>query len=180
MKRATISLCTAGVLWAGPAAMAQTCITDIHVGNFDTDTPTEMWGGGATIAGIPLRLPEAFQCVGSQRQCPRFVVRFAPDMIKEFAIVVANAQQTVGIGAGQMSRVDACQLAVGKAQLPTAGTVAASDAFFPFRDGLDLLAEAGVRAIVQPGGSKRDDEVIAVADKAGVPMVFTGARHFRH
>ncbi len=104
------------------------------------------------------------------------VVRY----VKSNAIVVANADQTVGIGAGQMSRVDSCRLAVEKAQLPVTGTVAASDAFFPFRDGPDVLIRAGVTAIVQPGGSKRDDEVIAAADEAGVAMVLTGMRHFRH
>jgi phosphoribosylaminoimidazolecarboxamide formyltransferase / IMP cyclohydrolase len=100
--------------------------------------------------------------------------------VKSNAIVVANADQTVGVGAGQMSRVDSCRLAVEKAQLPVAGTVAASDAFFPFPDGVDVLIKAGVTAIVQPGGSKRDDEAIAAADEAGVAMVFTGVRHFRH
>lgn len=100
--------------------------------------------------------------------------------VKSNAIVVANADQTVGVGAGQMSRVDSCRLAVEKAQLPVAGTVAASDAFFPFRDGLDVLIQAGVTAVVQPGGSKRDDEAIAAADEAGVAMLFTGVRHFRH
>lgn len=100
--------------------------------------------------------------------------------VKSNAIVVANAQQTVGIGAGQMSRVDACHLATRKAQLPLAGTVAASDAFFPFRDGLEALAEAGIRAVVQPGGSKRDDEVIEAANAEDVAMMMTGRRHFRH
>ncbi|HKI04149.1 MAG TPA: bifunctional phosphoribosylaminoimidazolecarboxamide formyltransferase/IMP cyclohydrolase [Thermoanaerobaculia bacterium] len=100
--------------------------------------------------------------------------------VKSNAIVVANGDQTVGVGAGQMSRVDSCRLAVEKAQLPVAGCVAASDAFFPFRDGLDVLIQAGITAVVQPGGSKRDDEVIAAADEAGMAMVFTGARHFRH
>ncbi|HWN41227.1 MAG TPA: bifunctional phosphoribosylaminoimidazolecarboxamide formyltransferase/IMP cyclohydrolase [Thermoanaerobaculia bacterium] len=100
--------------------------------------------------------------------------------VKSNAIVVANGDQTVGIGAGQMSRVDSCRLAVEKAQLPVRGAVAASDAFFPFRDGLDVLAGAGVTAVVQPGGSKRDDEVIAAADEHGIAMLFTGTRHFRH
>ena len=100
--------------------------------------------------------------------------------VKSNAIVIANGDQTVGIGAGQMSRVDSCRLAIGKAQLPLAGTAAASDAFFPFRDGLDVLAEAGVTAVVQPGGSKRDDEVIAAADEHGIAMLLTGVRHFRH
>jgi phosphoribosylaminoimidazolecarboxamide formyltransferase / IMP cyclohydrolase len=104
------------------------------------------------------------------------VVRY----VKSNAIVVANGDQTVGVGAGQMSRVDSCRLAVEKAQLPVAGCVAASDAFFPFRDGLDVLAGAGVTAVIQPGGSKRDDEVIAAADEAGMAMLFTGVRHFRH
>jgi phosphoribosylaminoimidazolecarboxamide formyltransferase/IMP cyclohydrolase len=89
----------------------------------------------------------------------------------------------VGIGAGQMSRVDSCRLAVEKARehgLTVAGSAAASDAFFPFRDGLDALAKAGVTAVVQPGGSKRDDEVVAAADEQGIAMLLTGRRHFRH
>lgn len=100
--------------------------------------------------------------------------------VKSNAIVLTNQSQSVGIGAGQMSRVDAAKVAIMKSILPTAGTYAASDAFFPFRDGLDLLADAGIRAIIQPGGSVRDAEVIAAADERGVAMVFTGERHFRH
>ena len=100
--------------------------------------------------------------------------------VKSNAIVVAGADATIGIGAGQMSRVDSCRLALEKARTEVAGAVAASDAFFPFRDGLDLLAEAGVRAVVQPGGSKRDDEVVAAADEHGMAMLLTGVRHFRH
>ncbi|MGH9465029.1 MAG: bifunctional phosphoribosylaminoimidazolecarboxamide formyltransferase/IMP cyclohydrolase, partial [Thermoanaerobaculia bacterium] len=100
--------------------------------------------------------------------------------VRSNAIVIADRDQTVGIGAGQMSRVDACRLAVAKAQLPLAGTAAASDAFFPFRDGLDVLAEAGITAVAQPGGSKRDAEVIAAADERGLAMLLTGRRHFRH
>ena len=100
--------------------------------------------------------------------------------VKSNAIVLTNEVQTVGVGAGQMSRVDSCHLAVQKAQLDIRGSVAASDAFFPFRDGLDVLARAGVTAVVQPGGSKRDDEVIAAADEHGIAMLFTGHRHFKH
>jgi phosphoribosylaminoimidazolecarboxamide formyltransferase/IMP cyclohydrolase len=100
--------------------------------------------------------------------------------VKSNAIVIAGGDQTVGIGAGQMSRVDSCRIAIQKAQLPVAGTVAASDAFFPFRDGLDVLAAAGVTAVVQPGGSKRDGEVFAAADEHGMAMLLTGTRHFRH
>lgn len=100
--------------------------------------------------------------------------------VKSNAIVIADGDGTVGIGAGQMSRVDSCRIAIDKALLPVEGAVAASDAFFPFRDGLDALAEAGVTAVVQPGGSKRDPEVVAAADEHGLAMLFTGVRHFRH
>jgi phosphoribosylaminoimidazolecarboxamide formyltransferase/IMP cyclohydrolase len=104
--------------------------------------------------------------------------------VKSNAIVYARCDaghgQTVGIGAGQMSRVDAAKFGAMKAVLPLAGTVAASDAFFPFSDGLETVAEAGATAVIQPGGSVRDAEVIAAADRLGVAMVFTGIRHFRH
>jgi phosphoribosylaminoimidazolecarboxamide formyltransferase/IMP cyclohydrolase len=100
--------------------------------------------------------------------------------VKSNAIVITSEAQSIGIGAGQMSRVDAAKLAVTKATRPTAGAYAASDAFFPFRDGLDILAGAGVRAVIQPGGSVRDAEVIAAANERGVAMVLTGERHFRH
>jgi phosphoribosylaminoimidazolecarboxamide formyltransferase/IMP cyclohydrolase len=95
--------------------------------------------------------------------------------------VLAREGATVGIGAGQMSRVDSVRLAVEKAQVPDLrGAVLASDAFFPFADGPELAIEAGVTAIVQPGGSKRDSEVVAAAEAAGVAMVLTARRHFRH
>jgi phosphoribosylaminoimidazolecarboxamide formyltransferase/IMP cyclohydrolase len=100
--------------------------------------------------------------------------------VKSNAIVLTTESQSVGIGAGQMSRVDAAKVAILKSILPVAGSVAASDAFFPFRDGLDLLADAGIRAVIQPGGSVRDDEVIAAANERGMAMVFTGERHFKH
>ncbi|MFN7953092.1 MAG: bifunctional phosphoribosylaminoimidazolecarboxamide formyltransferase/IMP cyclohydrolase [bacterium] len=100
--------------------------------------------------------------------------------VKSNAIVYANANQTVGIGAGQMSRVDSSRIAVSKARLPLVGTVLASDAFFPFRDGVDAAAKAGATAVIQPGGSVRDEEVIAAANEHGMAMVFTGMRHFKH
>lgn len=103
--------------------------------------------------------------------------------VKSNAIVYVRDGQTMGIGAGQMSRVFSAQIAALKAReegLDLTGSVLASDAFFPFRDGVDAAAEAGVRAIIQPGGSKRDDEVIAAANANGMAMVFTGIRHFRH
>jgi phosphoribosylaminoimidazolecarboxamide formyltransferase/IMP cyclohydrolase len=104
--------------------------------------------------------------------------------------VFAKDGATVGIGAGQPSRVDSAKIAVAKAAemasaaglavSPVRGSVMASDAFFPFADGLEAGIEAGITAVIQPGGSRRDDEVIAAADKAGISMVFTGVRHFRH
>ena len=100
--------------------------------------------------------------------------------VKSNAVVFARADRLAAIGAGQMSRVDAVRVAAMKAEAGLTGTVAASDAFFPFRDGLDAIAAAGATAVVQPGGSVRDEEVIAAADDHGLAMVFTGRRHFRH
>jgi phosphoribosylaminoimidazolecarboxamide formyltransferase/IMP cyclohydrolase len=100
--------------------------------------------------------------------------------VKSNAIVYARDGQTLGVGAGQMSRVDSARFGAMKAALPLKGCVAASDAFFPFADGLEAIVEAGATAIIQPGGSVRDEEVIAAADKLGIAMVFTGVRHFRH
>jgi phosphoribosylaminoimidazolecarboxamide formyltransferase/IMP cyclohydrolase len=100
--------------------------------------------------------------------------------VKSNAIVYAKDGQTLGVGAGQMSRVDAAKFGAMKAVLPLKGCVAASDAFFPFADGLEAVAAAGAAAVIQPGGSVRDEEVIAAADKLGLAMVFTGIRHFKH
>ena len=103
--------------------------------------------------------------------------------VKSNAIVYADCERTLGIGAGQMSRVDSSKIAVWKAQdagLPLAGSVVCSDAFFPFADGLIAAADAGAVAAIQPGGSVRDEEVIAAADARNVAMVFTGKRHFKH
>jgi len=103
--------------------------------------------------------------------------------VKSNAIVFAGGAMTLGVGAGQMSRVDSARIAAIKAEnagLSLRASVVASDAFFPFRDGVDTVAQAGAKAIVQPGGSVRDDEVIAAADEHGLAMVFTGVRHFRH
>jgi phosphoribosylaminoimidazolecarboxamide formyltransferase/IMP cyclohydrolase len=112
----------------------------------------------------------------------RFAWRVAKHA-KSNAIVLSTADQVVGVGAGQMNRVDSARIAVMRARelgLATRGAVCASDAFFPFRDGLDVVAQAGVTAVIQPGGSLRDAEVIAAADEQGLAMVFTGLRHFRH
>ncbi|TXN00147.1 bifunctional phosphoribosylaminoimidazolecarboxamide formyltransferase/IMP cyclohydrolase, partial [Methylobacterium sp. WL103] len=119
----------------------------------------------------------------------RFAYRVAKH-VKSNAIVYAKDGATVGIGAGQMSRVDSSRIAawkaaegaqrLGRAESLAVGAVVASDAFFPFADGLMAAAEAGATAVIQPGGSMRDDDVIRAADEAGLAMVFTGVRHFRH
>jgi len=103
--------------------------------------------------------------------------------VKSNAIVYANDGRTIGVGAGQMSRVVSAKIASLKAEeagLPVPGAAMASDAFFPFRDGIDAAAAAGIACVIQPGGSLRDAEVIAAADEHGIAMVFTGRRHFRH
>ena len=130
-----------------------------------------------TLQTVSKRAPTA-----AEREALRFAWRVAKHA-KSNAIVLATAGQVIGVGAGQMNRVDSARLAVMRAQelgLETAATVCASDAFFPFRDGLDVVARAGVTAVIQPGGSLRDEEVIAAADEHGLAMVFTGIRHFRH
>jgi phosphoribosylaminoimidazolecarboxamide formyltransferase / IMP cyclohydrolase len=103
--------------------------------------------------------------------------------VKSNAIVFCKDSMTMGVGAGQMSRLDSARIAsikAGHAGLSLHDTVVASDAFFPFRDGLDVVADAGATAVIQPGGSVRDDELIAAANERGLAMVFTGVRHFRH
>ena len=143
---------------------------------------------GGFLAQVPDGFPDdasAWTCPTRRHPSPeeRRALAFAWSVArytKSNAIVIASGDQTIGIGAGQMSRVDSCRLAVGKARLPVGGAVAASDAFFPFRDGLDVLADAGVTAVVHPGGSKRDDEVTAAADERGIALLLTGRRHFRH
>ena len=146
--------------------------------------------GGMLVQDADGTSPEGNWTVPTSREpteAEMRALRFAWSVVKHVksnAIVYARTDgghgQTVGIGAGQMSRVDAARFGAMKAVLPMAGTVAASDAFFPFADGLEVVAQAGATAVIQPGGSVRDGEVIAVADRLGVAMVFTGTRHFRH
>ena len=100
--------------------------------------------------------------------------------VKSNAVLYAKNGQSLGVGAGQMSRVDAAKVGAMKAILPLAGCVVASDAFFPFPDGLEEVARAGAVAVIQPGGSVKDPDVISAANRLGVAMVFTGVRHFRH
>lgn len=110
-------------------------------------------------------------------------LRFAWKVVKHVksnAIVIARDNETIGIGAGQMSRVDSVKIAVMKAKKELKGAVLASDAFFPFRDNIDEAAKAGIKAVIQPGGSVKDEEVIAAANERGIAMVFTGVRHFKH
>ena len=143
----------------------------------DPDRVTEArepWPQGDMPKVVTKRAPTAEEWIAL-----RFAWRVCAH-VKSNAVIFTGADRTRAIGAGQMSRVDAVKVAVMKAAGSLAGTVAASDAFFPFRDGLDAIAEAGATAIVQPGGSVRDAEVIAAADERGLAMVFTGRRHFRH
>jgi phosphoribosylaminoimidazolecarboxamide formyltransferase/IMP cyclohydrolase len=126
-----------------------------------------------------LRVATKRQPTTEEWQALRFAWRVCAH-VKSNAVIFTGADRTLAIGAGQMSRVDAVKVAVMKASGNLKGSVAASDAFFPFRDGLDAIADAGAVAVVQPGGSVRDAEVIAAADERGLAMVFTGRRHFRH
>jgi len=131
-------------------------------------------GEGATLRVVTRRAPTA-----EEWKALRFAWRVCAH-VKSNTVIFTGADRTLAVGAGQMSRVDAVNVAVAKAGASLVGSVAASDAFFPFRDGLDALAAAGATAVVQPGGSVRDKEVIAAADEHGLAMVFTGRRHFRH
>lgn len=147
--------------------------------------------GGGLLAQTPDAFkitPESLKTVTLKAPTPEqindllFAWRVAK-FVKSNAIVFCGGGMTLGVGAGQMSRVDSTRIAsikAGNAGLALAGSVAASDAFFPFRDGLDVVAAAGATAVIQPGGSMRDEEVIAAANEHGLAMVFTGVRHFRH
>jgi phosphoribosylaminoimidazolecarboxamide formyltransferase/IMP cyclohydrolase len=119
------------------------------------------------------------QPTGEEKRALLFAWKVAKH-VKSNAILYARDGQTVGVGAGQMSRVDSCKIGAMKAVLPLQGTVAASDAFFPFPDGIEEIARVGATAVIQPGGSVRDREVIEAADRLGLAMIFTGVRHFRH
>ncbi len=162
----------------------QVPLLDSYVpGGFDFKRVT----GGLLLQGRDLGMIHALDCrvvtertpTASEYEALDFAWRVCKH-VKSNAIVFCNRDQTVGIGAGQMSRVDSSKIAVQKALLPTQGTVLASDAFFPFRDGVDAAAEAGVTAIIQTGGSVRDEEVIKAANEHGIAMIFTTMRHFRH
>lgn len=132
-----------------------------------------------SLAGAELRCVTKRQPTAEEMAALHFAWKVAKH-VKSNAIVLARGTELVGVGAGQMSRVDSVALAVRKAQKELRGAVMASDAFFPFADGVEEAARAGIRAVIQPGGSVRDDEVIAAADAHDIAMVFTGMRHFKH
>jgi len=168
---------------------------NIRVLEIPLEEGVNTWDLKRVGGGLLLQSPDAaataaadLRCVTRRQPSPTeladllFAWRVAK-FVKSNAIVYCGDGRTLGVGAGQMSRVDSARIAAVKAAnagLSLVGSVVASDAFFPFRDGLDVLAQAGARAVVQPGGSMRDDEVIAAADEHGLAMVFTGIRHFRH
>ena len=152
--------------------------------------PRRQWrsiAGGALVQDVDrarltpenLRIVTERQPTPAQMQAMLFAWK-AVKHVKSNAVILVRGTQTVGIGSGQMSRVDASRMALMKARSATKGCVAASDAFFPFRDGLDFIAEAGVEAVIQPGGSVRDKEAIAAANEHGIVMAFSGMRAFRH
>jgi phosphoribosylaminoimidazolecarboxamide formyltransferase/IMP cyclohydrolase len=134
------------------------------------------------VAPADLRVVTKVQPTPQQMQDLMFAWKVAK-FVKSNAIVFCADGMTMGVGAGQMSRIDSARIAsikAGNAKLSLHGTAVASDAFFPFRDGLDVVCDAGATCVIQPGGSMRDDEVIAAADERGIAMVLTGTRHFRH
>ena len=152
----------------------------------ETDWVVEAQGAWTSDVPDGLRVVTKRQPSAEEWAALRFAWRICAH-VKSNTVIFTDAARTLAIGAGQMSRVDAVRTAVMKAAdrakdsaRPLAGSVAASDAYFPFRDGLDSVAAAGATAVVQPGGSVRDPEVIAAADEHGLAMVFTGRRHFRH
>jgi phosphoribosylaminoimidazolecarboxamide formyltransferase/IMP cyclohydrolase len=146
--------------------------------------------GGMLVQTRDLETSRVADCKVASKRAPSDEETRALDLawkvskhVKSNAIVLATADRVVGVGAGQMSRVDSARIAVARARehgLDTKGSVVASDAFFPFRDGLDVCAQAGATAVIQPGGSVRDGDIVAAADEHDMAMVMTGVRHFRH
>ncbi len=159
----------------------------MEIGSTEPGVPLKSISGGflmqsedCTEDGKPNReVVTKRQPTGSESTALRFAWKVVKH-VKSNAILYASAGQTIGVGAGQMSRVDAARIGASKAVLPLKGCVAASDAFFPFPDGLEEIASHGATAVIQPGGSKNDDKVIQAADHLNLAMIFTGMRHFRH
>ncbi len=172
------------------AAKANLRVLEVPVAHAAMKFDLKRIGGGVLVQGPDARNVQAGELKVVTKKAPSeaelrdllFAWRVAK-FVKSNAIVFCKDHGTLGIGAGQMSRVDSARIASIKARnagLELAGSCAASDAFFPFRDGLDVVIDAGATAVIQPGGSVRDDEVIGAADERGIAMVFTGVRHFRH
>jgi phosphoribosylaminoimidazolecarboxamide formyltransferase / IMP cyclohydrolase len=172
------------------AAKQNVRVLTVPMGDANNDFDFKRVGGGllvqtpdtAAVASEQFRVVTQRAPSTSERADLAFAWRVA-QYVKSNAIVFARDAATVGVGAGQMSRIDSARIAAIKAKeagLTLAGSAVASDAFFPFRDGLDVVVNAGARCVIQPGGSVRDPEVIAAADEHGIAMVFTGVRHFRH
>jgi phosphoribosylaminoimidazolecarboxamide formyltransferase/IMP cyclohydrolase len=171
-------------------AKANVRVLEVPAGEGANEFDFKRVGGGVLVQGPDARNVTASELRVVTRRAPTeaqladllFAWRMAK-FVKSNAIVFCGGGRTLGVGAGQMSRIDSARIASIKAEnakLSLAGSVVASDAFFPFRDGLDVVVDAGATAVIQPGGSVRDDEVIAAADERGIAMVFTGIRHFRH
>lgn len=172
------------------AAKQNVRLLEVPSGEGENDFDFKRVGGGLLVQTPDLRrvMPSELKVVtqrqpnASERDDLMFAWRVAK-FVKSNTIVFAHDGMTLGVGAGQMSRIDSARIASIKAKeadLSLAGSAAASDAFFPFRDGLDVVIDAGATCVIQPGGSMRDDEVIAAANERGIAMVFTGVRHFRH
>ncbi|MCA3184180.1 MAG: bifunctional phosphoribosylaminoimidazolecarboxamide formyltransferase/IMP cyclohydrolase, partial [Cupriavidus sp.] len=172
------------------AAKQNVRLLEIPLGKGVNQYDLKRVGGGLLVQGPDARnvQPSELRVVTRRHPTPKemddlmFAWRVAK-FVKSNAIVFCGNGMTLGVGAGQMSRVDSARIASIKAQnagLSLAGSAVASDAFFPFRDGLDVVVDAGATVVIQPGGSMRDDEVIAAADERGIAMVLTGTRHFRH
>jgi phosphoribosylaminoimidazolecarboxamide formyltransferase/IMP cyclohydrolase len=164
------------VMPTGPEIVAGSGDWDVRpiAGGWLVQTPDTEPADPATWQVVTSRHPDA-------RELDDLVFAWhAVRHVKSNAIVLARDRALTGVGSGQPNRVESVRIAVSKAGERAAGSVLASDAFFPFPDGLEAASAAGVTAVIQPGGSVRDDEVIAAADRAGVAMVFTGTRHFRH
>ncbi len=177
---------------ASEAVAAKKNVRLLECGDWDSELVHRLdfkrVNGGLLIQDADLRLTESLRTVSARAPSEQeladllFAWRVAK-FVKSNAIVYGRDGMTIGVGAGQMSRINSARIAAIKAEhagLAVAGAVMASDAFFPFRDGIDQAAEVGIRAVIQPGGSMRDEEVIAAANEHGMAMVFTGMRHFRH
>ena len=172
------------------AAKQNVRLLEITLGKAINDFDFKRVGGGLlvqspdakTITQDALRVVSKLQPTSQQMSDMLFAWRVAK-YVKSNAIVFCGNGMTLGVGAGQMSRIDSARIASIKAQnanLSLLGSAVASDAFFPFRDGLDVVVDAGATCVIQPGGSMRDQEVIDAADERGVVMLYTGIRHFRH